>query len=171
MEQTISEYSSMSKEEFKELILIGRLKTRFELAYFILNTLHHIVNSGGWYCHCHHFEEGRKYKFFSIPMIFKDFEKDIERNIFDVNFLFNYYTKLCHELLELFDKKKNGIECFQAGYEFSGTDWNTGEYWSVPLSENIQYNEKILAALLKKEKLPIPPKYQDQKTDLSYRDF
>ena len=113
MKQTISEYSSMSKEEFKELILIGRLKTRFELAYFILNTLHHIVNSGGWYCHCHHFEEGRKYKFFSIPMIFKDFEKDIERNIFDVNFLFNYYTKLCHELLELFDKKKMVSNAFR----------------------------------------------------------
>ena len=41
----------------------------------------------------------------------------------------------------------------------------------LSLSESIQYNEKILVALLKKEKLPIPPKYQDQTTDLSYPDF
>ena len=35
----------------------------------------------------------------SIPTIFNDFEKDVERNLFDVNFLFNYYIKLCRERL------------------------------------------------------------------------
>ena len=105
MEQTTSEYSSMSKEELKKLILIGKPKTRFELVYFILNTLHHIVNSGGWYCDSHHFEERRKCKIFSIPIIFNDFEKDIERNILDVNFLFNYYTKLVSCLNCLIKKK------------------------------------------------------------------
>ena len=102
-------------------------------------------------------------------MIFNDFEKDIERNILDVNFFLIIILNSWAAWTVW--SKKSCIECFQAGYEFSGRDWNTGEYWSVPLSESIQYNEKILVALLKKEKLPIPPKYQDQTTDLSYPDF
>ena len=69
-----------------------------------------------------------------IPIIFNDFEKDVERNFSHVNFLFNYYTELCLELLELFDQKKDRIECFQGEYEFGGRDWYTGEYWSVTLS-------------------------------------
>ena len=73
----------------------------------------------------------------SIPMIFCDFEKDIERNMFDANFLFNYYRKLCHELLELFDQKKDCIERFQRDFKFGGRDWNTGEHWNVSLSESI----------------------------------
>ena len=48
-----------------------------------------------------------------IPKIFSDFEKDTEKNIFDYNFLFWYYTKLCKELIELFDHKKECAECFQ----------------------------------------------------------
>ena len=59
---------------------------------------------------------------YSRPIIFNDFEKDVERNLLDVNFLFNYYTKLCHELLELFNQKKDCIECFQGEYEFIGRD-------------------------------------------------
>ena len=104
MEQTtsteyISEYSTMSKEEFKELILMGKSKTRYET----LNMLHHIINSSFWYCYYSHPENG-KCKMCSIQIIFCDFEKDIEGNMFNVNFLFNYYTKLCHEFLEQFNQ-------------------------------------------------------------------
>ena len=45
----------------------------------------------------------------SIPIIFNDFK----RNLFDVNFLFNYYTRLCHELLELFHQKKIVLNAFR----------------------------------------------------------
>ena len=43
-----------------------------------------------------------------ILIIFTGFEKDVEKNIFDYNFLFWYYiyTKLCKELIQLFDKKR-----------------------------------------------------------------
>ena len=109
----INKYSRMSKEEFKELILMGKLKARHEIVYFILNTLHNIEKSNFWYYYCEHLENGIKCKMCSIPIILSDFEKDVERNLFDVNFLFNYYTKLWHELLELFDQKKDCIECFQ----------------------------------------------------------
>ena len=101
----------------------------------------------------------------SIPIIFNDFKKDVERNLFDVNFLFNYYIKLCHERLELFNHKKDCIECFQGEYKFGGRDWYICEYWSVTLSESIQYNEQSQVAHLRREKLPIPAEFQDQERE------
>ena len=141
MEQT-SEYATMTKGEFKKHILISKPKSRCQLVYVTLNTLHHIVEVSNltYYCNC---QSQEKCKICTIPIIFSDFEKDIENNIFDCNFLFWYYTKLCNEPIQLFDQKKDCIESFQGEYEFSGRDWNTGEYWSVPLSEMIRYNEKI----------------------------
>ena len=162
MEQGTSKYSSMSKEEFKKLILIGQSKTRLEVVYFILNTLHPILTSSGWYCYCDQQEEG-KCEICCIPMIFNNLELDIERNIFDVNFLFNYYTKLCRKLLQLFDQKKDCIKCFQREYVFSGRDWNSDTYWHIPLSEIIPCNEKIQVEWLE----PIPPRHQDQTIDLN----
>ena len=47
-----------------------------------------------------------------IPKIFSDFEKDLEKN-YDYDFLFWYYTKLCKELIKIFDRKKECVECFQ----------------------------------------------------------
>ena len=37
----------MREEEFKNLILMGKSKTRYEIVNFILHTLHNSVNSGG----------------------------------------------------------------------------------------------------------------------------
>ena len=161
----INEYSTMGKEAFKELILVGKLKTRYEIVYFILNTLHRIEKSSFWYCYCEHLENGGKCIICSIPIIFNDFEKDVERNLFDVNFLFNYYTKLCHKLLELFNKRKDCIECFQGEYEFGGRDWYTGEHCSVTLSQSIWYNEQLRGARLRRQKLSIPAEFQDQERE------
>ena len=141
---------------------MGKLKRRYEIVYFILNTLHHIVNSSFWYCYCEHLKNGNKCKMCSISMIFSNFEKDIERIMFDVNLLFNYYTKLCHELLELFNQKKDCIKSFQREYGFGVRDWYTGEYWCVPLSESIQYEERLQVAPLKRQKLLISAEFQDQ---------
>ena len=93
-----------------------------------------------------------------------NFEKDVENNIFDYKFLFYYYAKLCKELIQLFNNKKECIECFQGECEFSGCDWHTDEYWSILLSESIRYNEKIQVDRLKCEKLPLPPKYREEIT-------
>ena len=37
----------MREEEIKNLILMGKSKTRYEIVNFILHTLHNSVNSGG----------------------------------------------------------------------------------------------------------------------------
>ena len=42
----------MSKEQFKKEILENSKKSRYDLVYFTLNTLHLIVSNGYWYCYC-----------------------------------------------------------------------------------------------------------------------
>ena len=64
--------------------------------------------------------------------------KRMSKGISLTNFLFWYSTKLCNELLQLFDQKKDCIECFQGEYEYRGHDRNSGEYWRVTLSDSIR---------------------------------
>ena len=115
---TVLEYSTMSKEDFKKLILMGKSKTRYQLVYIILNTLHHIVSAASYYYYCY---DNEHCKICPIPIIFSNFEKDVEKDMF-------YHITFCFGIT---------FKCFQEEYEFSGCDWNTGEYWSVFLSESI----------------------------------
>ena len=101
-----------------------------------------------------------------IPIIFNDFEKDVERNFFHVNFLFNYYTELCLELLELFDQKKIVLNAFRVSTSLvvgTGTLVSTGVLLS--LSESIWYNEQLQVAHLRRQKLLIPAEFQDQERE------
>lgn len=146
------------------MILMGVSKTRYQLGFFVLNTLHFIVNDGSYWCYC---QGKQKYKTCILPIIFSDFEKYVEKNIFNYSFLSWYYTKLCEELIQLFDRKKLCIECFQGEFEFRGRDWHTREYWSVTFFESIRCNEKIQVDSIKHEKLPLPPKYREDTIDLT----
>ena len=128
--------------------------------------MHFIQNDGGYYCYC---QDNEKCKIFTIPIIFSGFEKGVENNIIYYKCLFWYYSKLCKELIQLFNDKKEYIECFQGEYKFGGRDWHTGEYRSLLLSESIRYNEKIQVDWLKREKLSIPPDTREKATfDLTY---
>ena len=126
----------MSREDFKELILIGKSKMRYQLVNFILNILH-VVSAASCYCCCKNRE---KSKIYTLPLFFTNFEKNIDKNIFDYNFLFWYYTKLCNVLFQLFDQKKDCVECFLGEYEFRGRDRHTGKYLNVSLFGKIRYN-------------------------------
>ena len=137
-----NKYENIADEEFKKHLLVGKDKTLFELVYFILNTLHHICDSGHWYCYCQ--DRRGKCRMWKIPKIFTNFMKDIDIKIFDYKFLLFYYTKLTKELLKLIDHdKKDCIDCFLNEYVFGGRDYTTGTSWSVPLSESIRHTEKI----------------------------
>ena len=114
----------------------------------------------------YYYQNKQKYQICVIPKYFLDFEKDVEKNIFDYNFLFWYHTKLCKELIKLFDHKKGCVESFQGEYKFRRCDWYRGEYWSINLSDSIHYNEKIQIDWLKREKLPLPPDYIEDTIDL-----
>ena len=102
-------YSNMRKEEFKSLILIDK-KSR----YIVYN---------GWCYYCEHLKSDSKWKICIIPLICTNVEEDIRKNIFNLNFLNNYYSKLCHELLEMFDQNEEAIDCIQGEYTYSGRDW------------------------------------------------
>ena len=162
-----NKYSDITKKEFKDHLLVGKKKSRFELVYFILNTLYHISNPGYWYCYCQSPGKG-KCQMCMIPKIFVNFTQDIENNIFDYEFLFFYYTKLSKELLKLIPHgKMDFVECFLNEYVFGGRDYSTATSWSVPFSESIRYNKEIQIERLKREKLPLPPDYREPVIDLT----
>ena len=162
-----NKYSDITEKEFKEHLLFGKNKSRFDLEYFILNTLYHISNSGYWHRYSQSPDKG-KCQMCKTPTIFSNFSRDIEHNIFDYDFLFFYYTKLFKELLKLIDHgKMDCVECFSNEYTFRGRDYSTATSWSIPLSESIQYNEKIQIDRLKQEKLPLPPDYRKPVIDLT----
>ena len=134
------------------------------MGFCILNTLHFIDNDESYYCYC---QDNQKCKMCMLPIFFSNFEKETEKNIFGYNFLFWYYTKLCKELIQLFDHKKECIKCFQGEYGFKGRGSYTGEYWSVLLSGSIRCNKKIQVDRLKLEKLLLPPEYWEETIDLT----
>ena len=132
MEQTTStewksEYSNMSKNEFKALILIDKEKKKRYFVYFILNTFYQSFYNSDWYCYCDNFKDNSKCKIYTILLKFPNFEDDIKKNMFNLDFLNNYYEKMCDELLQMFDQRKDAIEHFQGEYVFSGRDWHTDE--------------------------------------------
>ena len=137
-----SKYENITDKKFKNHLLIGKDKTRSELVYFILNTSHHIANSGYWCCYCQN--RRGKCQMCKIPKIFTDFVNDINNYIFDYEFLYFYYMTLTKQLLKLIDhKKKDCTECYLNEYVFGGRYYTTVIFWSVPLSESIRYTEKI----------------------------
>ena len=95
-----------------------------------------IFYSSDWYCYCNNLDNSQC-KLCTTPLKFPDFEEQIKRNIFNVDFLKDYYEKLCDGLLQLFDQRKESIECFQGEYVSNNRDWYTGETWCVTLPESI----------------------------------
>ena len=155
-----TDWKQINRDNFKMEILIGqKKKKRYELVFLIINILHHIQSSGCWHCHCDKKKQG-KCKMCARPLIFSNFEKDIDRNMFGVVFLESCYSKFCHEPMELYDKDKSSIDCFlHQEYTFGGRDWTSGETWCVLLSESIRYSESLKISKLKEQKLPIPAKF------------
>ena len=106
----ISEYANLTKDEFEKMILMGEKKQNISW-FFLFVTLYILLLMMGTIGVT--VKKIDKCQICKIPKIFSDFEKDAEKNIFDYNFLFWYYTKLCKELIKLFDHKKECVECFQ----------------------------------------------------------
>ena len=56
----------------------------------------------------------------------------------------DYHKRLIFHLQEIFETDKTALCCFlDAEYHYRGRDWQTGETWNFPLSEQIEFEEKI----------------------------
>ena len=93
-------------------------------------------------------------------MTFRDFQKDIDNNMFDFNFLSSYYGKFFFQFNQIFDERKGAICCF-LHEEFQGRDTISGKSWSVPLRDCIKYSEQVNIAQMKAENLPIPAEFDN----------
>ena len=124
----------MTKDHFKKEIMVRHKSQDLTFFFFLLNTLRQIQSSGYLYCYCNE-EKKLKCQLCVIPTIFLEFEKDTEKTMFDIDFLYSYYSKLCFQLNQIFDEDKTAAECFlHSEYKFRGRDWTSGETWSVSLS-------------------------------------
>lgn len=94
-----------------------------------------------------------------IPIIFSDFERDLEKNIFDVAFLNEYHAKLYFHLNKLFNVKKDCIFYFlHQEYKHKGRDWYSRGTWKVALSDSIWYSKKMKMNQMEKKHIgPFPP--------------
>ena len=108
-----------------------------------------IKNNGWFYCYREYYKgpkDGNGSKNFSsifkIPITFDDFKKDLDFNEFNEEFLFLYHLKLLPYLTEVFSLKKSSLECFCFNnLSTDGRNWSTGQKWSVPLKEQIKYQQ------------------------------
>ena len=64
--------------------------------------------------------------------------------MFNKSFLGSYNSKFVFHLQEIFDTDKSALCCFLGDeFYYHGRDWRTGETWSISLSKQIDYQEKI----------------------------
>lgn len=129
----------MSKEQIGQKICY--FKNSFDLLFLLMNTLLQITYDGWFYCYC---VDTGKCLMCRIPQIFYGFEKMYEENMFHEKFSYLEHEKLYGYLIQVFEKKKNCIDCFiHSEYTYRGCDWNCGKTWSVGLQEQLEYNRKI----------------------------
>ena len=79
------EHKNLSQQQFDEKT--KRFKNRKELYFFILNTLSLIIYNGHYYCFCEKFMKKRLNEkncaICQIPLTFCNFEKDLNKNMFN----------------------------------------------------------------------------------------
>ena len=78
-------------------------------------------------------------------------------------FLGSYHSKLVFHLQEIFDTDKSALCCFlDDEFYYRGRDWRAEETWSISLSKQIDYQEKIKKDEAKKKVLGrFPPEKRE----------
>ena len=112
-----------------------------------MNVLRLITYNGYFYCQYDKYEGASpewgghdKCIFCIIPYDFKDFEKLLDVNQWNSDFLKSYHRVLYPYVMEIFWLIKIIANFFlNADYEYTGHDWSTRGKWSVPLREQIKY--------------------------------
>ena len=139
---------NLSKEESLKKLPILKMQ---QLAFFKINVLNLILYNS-WHCYYCEKYEGPRYiigskdccEMCTIPIDFSNFEEHLDKNEFNENFLRSYHARLVHYLMENFCLNESSLECFLfEEFCYSGCDWNTGQRWSVPLKEQIEYRQML----------------------------
>ena len=64
--------------------------------------------------------------------------------MFNEVFLWDYNKRLIFHLQAIFETDKTALCCFlDTEYRYGSRHWQIGETWNVPLSEQIEFEEKI----------------------------
>lgn len=108
-----------------------------------MNTLLQIKFNGEKYCFCNTLENEEKCQLCLIPLIFCDFEKDLNDNMMDLEYLQNDQSKLYPYLSKLFYVNKESICCFlDKEYRYRVID-QSGRGFYIFLSEIFDQNKQV----------------------------
>ena len=130
--------SKPTRDEFKKEILNDQKRSRYDLVFLMLNILHHIQPSGGYYYYCEKIKH--KCRMCAIPMIFCNFEKDIDKNMFHLSLLIHTIQSSALGLCNIMMRKKPvSIPFFTSSVLLVG---ETGQQ-EKPLLESIRYSKSI----------------------------
>ena len=156
----------VGKEEFFKHVVVDK-HSRFDLLFFILNTLYQIRNHGYHYCYCGDVKSFRtkiicngvpywlpsSCQICFISDYFWEFKNDVDKIRFNFVELRKYYCRLRKELIKCFYNDPFACKCFLGREKYSsGRDYREGTYSMVSLSENICYNDKIFLHNLESKK-------------------
>ena len=103
------EHKEMSKQQFNKKICC--FKSRYDLYFFLMNTLLQIECDGEKHCFCDTLENEEKCQLCVIPIFFCNFEKDLNNNKMNAQYLQSYKSKLYPYLSKLFFVNKESICC------------------------------------------------------------
>lgn len=115
----------MSKQQFNKKMC--HFKGRYDLFFFLMNTLLQIKFDRYRYCFCDTLDNEEKCQFCVISTEFCDFEKDLNDNMIELEYLQNYQSQLYSYLCKLFYIKKELICCF-LDKEYSYSVRDLGEF-------------------------------------------
>ena len=129
----------MTKQQYNQRIC--SFKNRSDLFFFLLNTFLSIIYSGYLYCQC----SRRECNICSIRTDFCNFQDEIVDNMYNIEFLKKYLTKLYPYWFTPFYLQKSSICCFlESEFSYTIRSWS-GQIKCILLPDIIKkYEENIL---------------------------
>ena len=103
-------YEQMISQQFNKKI--SWVRTTYDIAYFLINSLSLIKYKGWNYYFCVDYGNRRKCELCVIGDNFDDFENVVREKILEGDFILNYHSKLYPYLQRLFFAKNTACCCF-----------------------------------------------------------
>ena len=132
----------------KELYRFNNIK---DLYYKLLNILSLICfNNGFFYCFCNRYQGcelnnnlgWRLCLLCQIPVHFRDFKEELDRNQYNLMYLKQFAFRLYPFLEECYKVDQRSLEVFSGHYVYSSRDRYTGQKSEVSLKEMIERRGK-----------------------------
>ena len=119
---------------------VAPLKIVENFSFFLLNPVLNIKCFNDQVCSC---DNGKECLICKIKRICTDFEYDLYKNMFDLDFLTECNSNLYHYLNQPFQIKKHCVcSILRNDYHYVWKDWFNGKNYLISLSDAIKHKEE-----------------------------